>query len=126
MISIFVLILLFVLILKIFIEIAICFVLIFVLKSLFIDICFDIVLYQLRLGVSTVETNRDRDRERPSCRDSLLKTLEIIHHVETRIFFFSVETFKIETFQSRLGCVKIFIEIVETNPDYRDNHAFSR
>jgi hypothetical protein len=34
-----------------------------------------ILTYQLmltnfiRLGVSTVETNRDRDRERPTCRD---------------------------------------------------------
>jgi hypothetical protein len=25
----------------------------------------------IRLGVSTVETNRDRDRERPTCRDEL-------------------------------------------------------
>ncbi len=25
--------------------------------------------YKLRLGVSTVETNQDRDRERPSCQD---------------------------------------------------------
>ncbi len=35
-------------------------------------------------------------------------------------FFFSVDIFKIETFQSRIGCVKIFIEIVETNWDHRD------
>jgi hypothetical protein len=41
-------------------------------------------------------------RDYPSCQD------------------FSVEIFKIETFQLRLGCVEIFIEIVETNWDYRD------
>ena len=28
-------------------------------------------VFYLRLGVSTVETNRDRDRERPSCQDKL-------------------------------------------------------
>ncbi len=36
-----------------------------------------------------------------------------------RLFFFSVEIFKIETFQSRLGCVKIFVETVEINRDCR-------
>ncbi len=41
----------------------------------------------LSLGVSTFETNRDRDRERPSRRDVLLKTVEIIHHVEINFFF---------------------------------------
>ncbi len=35
-------------------------------------------------------------------------------------FFFSVEIFKIETFQSRLGCVKIFIETVEICRDFQD------
>ena len=35
-------------------------------------------------------------------------------------FFFSVKIFKIETFQLRLGCVEIFIEIVEINRDCRD------
>jgi hypothetical protein len=54
----------------------------------------------LSLGISTVETNRDRDQ--------LLKLVEIILTVETRLFFFSVEIFKIETFQSRFSCVKIF------------------
>ncbi len=35
-------------------------------------------------------------------------------------FFFSVEIFKIETFQSRLWRVKIFVEIVKTRRDCRD------
>jgi hypothetical protein len=38
-------------------------------------------------------------------------------------FFFSVEIFKIETFQSRLGCVKIFFETVkifEICQDFQD------
>ncbi len=45
-------------------------------------------------------------RECPSCRDQL--------------FFFSVEIFKIETFQSRLGCVEIFIETVKIFEICRD------
>ena len=42
-----------------------------------------------------------------------MKTVKIIHHVEINFFFFSVEIFKIETFQSRLCRVKIFVKIVE-------------
>ncbi len=49
-----------------------------------------------------------------------MKTVEIVHRVETKIFNFSVEIFKIETFQSRLSCVEIFIETVEINRDCRD------
>ncbi len=48
---------------------------------------------KLRLGVTTIETNRDRDQ------DQLLKLVKIILTVETRLFFISVEIFKIETFQ---------------------------
>jgi hypothetical protein len=59
------------------------------------------------LEVLTVETNQDRDQ--------LLKLVEIILTLKTRLFFFSVEIFKIETFESRLSCFKIFIEIVEIN-----------
>ena len=40
--------------------------------------------------------------------------------VGNSIFFFLVKIFKIETFQSRLGCVKIFLKIVETIRDYQD------
>ncbi len=36
------------------------------------------------------------------------------------VFFFLVKSFKIKIFQLRLGCVKIFIKIVETNQDHRD------
>jgi hypothetical protein len=72
------------------------------------------------MGVSTVETNRDRDRDCPSCRDQLLKPVEIFSTVEIDFYFISVEIFKIETFSSRLRCVEIFIEIVETNRDFQD------
>ncbi len=44
------------------------------------------------MGVSTVETNQDRDRERPSCQDQFLKPVEI------NFLFILVEIFKIETF----------------------------
>ncbi len=50
----------------------------------------------LSMGVSTVETDRDQDFS--ICRDQLLKLVEIILAVETRLFFFSVEIFKIGTF----------------------------
>ncbi len=39
--------------------------------------------------------------------------------VSRTIFFFSVEIFKIEIFQSRFILVEIFIEIIETNRDSR-------
>ena len=74
----------------------------------------------------TVETDRDRDRERPSCRDQFLGSVEIIHHVKIDFFFFSVEIFKIKIFRSRFIFVEIFIEIVETNRDCRDFRDLSR
>ncbi len=77
------------------------------------------------LGVSTVETNRDWDRDFSIWRDQLLKLVEIILTVETRLFYFSVEIFKIETFQSRLSCVKIFIKIVETFKTNQDSWDMS-
>ncbi len=55
-----------------------------------------------------------------SGRDQLLKTVEIINHVEIDFYFISVEIFKIEIFWSRFIFVEIFIEIVETNRDFRD------
>jgi hypothetical protein len=76
--------------------------------------------FSLTLGVSTVETNQDRDRDCPSCRDQFLKPVEIFSTVEIDFYFISVEIFKIETFSSRLRCVKIFIKIVETNRDFQD------
>jgi hypothetical protein len=51
--------------------------------------------------------------------------IENILNIETG-FFFSVEILKVKTFQSRLGCVKIFIEIVETNQDCQDLLRLSR
>jgi hypothetical protein len=72
---------------------------------------------KISLGVSTVETNQDRDRYFLICGEQLLKIVKIILTVETRLFFFSVEIFKIETFQLRLGQVEIFIETVEINRD---------
>jgi hypothetical protein len=74
----------------------------------------------LSLGVSTVETNWDQDRDFSICRDQLLKLVEIILNVETRFFFFLVEIFKIKTFQSRLSSIKIFIEAVKINQDFWD------
>jgi hypothetical protein len=87
------------------------------------------------MGVSTVETNRDRDRERPSCRDQFLKPVEIFStveidfyfiSVEIDFYFISVEIFKIKIFRSRFIFVEIFIEIVETNRDCRDKSRLSR
>ncbi len=84
------------------------------------------------LGVSTVETNQDRDRDCPSCRDQFLKPVEffsqvkIFSTVEIDFYFISVEIFKIETFQSRLCRVEIFVEIVETHRDCRDLSRLSR
>jgi hypothetical protein len=34
-------------------------------------------------------------------RDQHLKTIEIVHRVQIKIFYFSVEIFKIETFELR-------------------------
>jgi hypothetical protein len=45
-----------------------------------------------KVGGLDVETNRDRDRERPLRRDQFLKLVEI------NFYFTSVEIFKIETF----------------------------
>ncbi len=42
----------------------------------------------------------------------IVYSVKIIHHVKIRLFFL-VEIFKIETFQSRLCHVKIFVETVE-------------
>jgi hypothetical protein len=58
-----------------------------------------------------------------SGRDQFLKLVEIFSTVEINFYFISVEIFKIETFQSRLGCVEILsrssrqIETFETNRD---------
>ncbi len=54
-----------------------------------------------------------------------MKTVEIFSTIEINFHFISVEIFKIETFQSRLGCVEIFIS-VETNRDIRDFRDKSR
>ena len=73
----------------------------------------------IKLGGLDVETNRDRDRERPSRRDLFLKLVEIFSTVEINFYFISVKIFKIETFQSRLGCVEI-------NRDCQDFKDLSR
>ncbi len=78
---------------------------------------------KVSLGVSTFETNWDR--------------VEIIHFVEINFFFFSVEIFKIETFQSRLfsrdfvasrflSRLSRHIEIDEICRDCRDCRDLSR
>ena len=81
-------------------------------------------MFCLSLGVSTVDTNWDRDFS--ICQDQLLKPVEIIHRVKTRIFYFLVEIFKIETFQLRLICVEIFIVIVKKFKTYQDFWDLSR
>ncbi len=53
-----------------------------------------------------------------------MKTVKIIHHVEIDFYFISVEIFKIETFSSRLRCVEIFIEIIETFETNQDKSRF--
>jgi hypothetical protein len=66
----------------------------------------------LSLGISTVETNRDRDC--PLCRDIPLKTVEIVFRGKIGLFFVLVEIFKIETFELRLICVEILIKLSKT------------
>jgi hypothetical protein len=64
----------------------------------------EIVLHtslNLNLGVVTVETIRDRDRDCPQHQEQLLKVVEIIHQDKTKSFNFLVEIFKIEI------CIKI-------------------
>jgi hypothetical protein len=78
------------------------------------------------MGVSTVETNRDRDRDCPSCRDQFLKPVETFSTIKIDFYFISVEIFKIETFQLRLCRVKIFVEIVETHRDCQNLLRCSR
>jgi hypothetical protein len=56
----------------------------------------------------------------------LLKIVEIILSVEIRLFYVSVEIFKIKTFESRLGKVKIFIATVEIYQDCQDFRDLSR
>jgi hypothetical protein len=52
----------------------------------------------LSLGVSTVETNRDRDQDFSICRAQLLKPVKIVLSVATRLFFIWVVKFKIKIF----------------------------
>ncbi len=76
------------------------------------------------MEVSTVETNRDRDRDFSICQDRLLKPVEIFSTVKANLLFVSFEIFKIETFQLRLCNVEIFVEIVKTNRDLLRNLDF--
>jgi hypothetical protein len=76
------------------------------------------------LVVSTVKTNLDRDFS--ICWEQLLKIVENVQPVKINFFYFSLEIFKIKTFQSRLSCVEIFIKIVETNQDNQDFGDLSR
>ena len=49
------------------------------------ETAYDKITKNISLGVSTVETNRDRDFS--ICWDQLLKPVEIIFSVEKRLFF---------------------------------------
>ncbi len=55
------------------------------------------------------------DQSRARSRMSLVSrlTFENRQVVEACFYFFMVEIFKIETFQSRLSCFEIFVETVE-------------
>jgi len=66
--------------------------------------------YELSMGVLTVKTNQDWDRDFLICRDELLKTVNISLTVETKFWIFLVEIFKIKTFSVH---AKIFVEIVK-------------
>ena len=60
----------------------------------------------ISLGVSTVKTNRDGDRNFSICRDQLLKTVENVHHWP--------------------WLCEIFVETVEINRDCQDLQVLSR
>jgi hypothetical protein len=83
-----------------------------------------IISFLITLGVSTVETNRDRDR--PSCRDLLLKTVENIHHVEINFFFSRLRFLKSRFFGPDLSSSRYLsrssrqIETVEIYQDFQD------
>ena len=55
-----------------------------------------------------------------------MKLVEIVLTVKTRLFFVSIEIFKIETFELRLGQVEIFIKIVKIYRDCQDFWDLSR
>ncbi len=88
-------------------------------------------------GILTVKTNRDRRLNRDQdwdfsiCLDQLLKLQQNYTYCQARIFFVSVETFKIKTFQLRLSCdfhqdcqdkfrLSRFSRFVETLWDFQD------
>jgi hypothetical protein len=68
----------------------------------------------LSLEVSTVETNRDGDRDVSIYQDQLLKLVKIILTVKTRFFFSWSRFLKFRIFQLRLGHVEISVKIIET------------
>ncbi len=70
-------------------------------------------------GLDSQDQSRSRSRTSLVSRLTFLKCRDYPSR-QDQLFFFSVEIFKIETFQLRLGCVEIFIEIVETNQDFQD------
>jgi hypothetical protein len=65
--------------------------------------------------------SRDQSRSRTSyvSRRTFLNCRDFLDGRD-QLFFFSVEIFKIEIFQSRLWRVEIFVEIVETRRDCQD------
>jgi hypothetical protein len=83
------------------------------------------ITLSVSLGVSTVESNQDRDRECPLCWDHHFQVLRL--SISSRsTFFFSVKIFKIKIFRSRFIFVEIFIEIFETDRDCQDFRDLSR
>ncbi len=54
------------------------------------------------------------------CQDQLLKHVKIFSTVEKSVSSLSVEIFKIETFESRFGCVEVLSRmsrLIETSRD---------
>jgi hypothetical protein len=64
-----------------------------------------------------------QDQWRLRFLDPSRSTFETYQDYPYWLFFVSSKIFEIKTFESRLICIKILIEIVETNPDCQD---FSR
>jgi hypothetical protein len=76
-------------------------------------------------GLDSRDQSRSRSRTSFVSRLTFLKCQNYPSHRD-QLFFFSVEIFEIEIFQSRFIFVEIFIEMVETNRDCQDFQDLSR
>ena len=76
-------------------------------------------------GLDSQDLSRSRSRTSLVSRPTFLKCRDYPSRRD-QLFFFSIEIFKVEIFQSRLICIEIYIEIVEINWDCRDKSRLSR